>query len=101
MEKRSHDTDTDRPVYVLPAPSLETNTAGSKAAHAKDATEATVVAGRTEHLTELGLLSTMVSLTIVGFLILLDGSIVSTVSSLLPALHPPSLPRWSKTTDGK
>ncbi|KAJ5598454.1 Major facilitator superfamily domain general substrate transporter [Penicillium hordei] len=78
MEEKSHHVDSGRAVYVSPAPSLKTNTAGSRAAHAKDATETTVVTSRTEHLTRLGLLSTMVSLTLVGFLILLDASIVST-----------------------
>lgn len=90
MEEKTHNTDTDRAVYVSPAASLGTNTAGSESAHTKDATETTVATGGTEQLIGLGLLSTMVALTLVGFLMLLDASIVSTVSRLLSALHPPS-----------
>lgn len=93
MEEKAHDANTDRAGYISSAPSLETNTAGSEAAHAKDSTETGWVAGRTEYLTGLGLLSTMTSLTLVGFLILLDTSIVSTVSIRLSALHPLFLPR--------
>ncbi|KAK4861399.1 hypothetical protein LT330_004315 [Penicillium expansum] len=78
MEEKAHDADTDRAGYISSAPSLETNTAGSEAAHAKDSTETSMVAGRIEYLTGLGLLSTMTSLTLIGFLILLDTSIVST-----------------------
>lgn len=93
MEEKTHDADTDRPANASPSPSIESNTAGSESTHTKDATETTVVTGGTEHLTGLGLLSTMVALTLVGFLMLLDTSIVSTVSSLLSSLHPPSPPQ--------
>ncbi|CAI7632202.1 unnamed protein product [Penicillium palitans] len=78
MEEKTHDADTDRPANASPSPSMESNTAGSESTHTKDATETTVVTGGTEHLTGLGLLSTMVALTLVGFLMLLDTSIVST-----------------------